>query len=287
MSFINRVWDTQAPGTVSWISAVPDTGGALYPGPGTFGTHTSNYRASSLRQEQEDVAAQLHDLSYGADEIYQFNGNLNAEVGVIGAATMLSGAATYGPGAVPGTSAIYLDGVDDIVQISAAPTPTLGYVSNFTIEMLVMSNGIQSGSAPPFGPHILRHGEAGEAEPENITYDLQFGADNELVIFYEHSTGVNDQIDTGFFLTPFTWHHIAYQRFTTVSRLFVNGTMIARATDDTATGGTNSALTVGGNSNLLEEAAIAVQSVKFVPSVLTPGQILAEARRTLPPGLRP
>lgn len=39
----NRVWDTIAGGFVSWSTASPDTGGANYPGPGTFGVHTSDF----------------------------------------------------------------------------------------------------------------------------------------------------------------------------------------------------------------------------------------------------
>jgi hypothetical protein len=39
----NRVWDTVAGGEVRWETASPDSSGASYPGPGTFGVDTSDY----------------------------------------------------------------------------------------------------------------------------------------------------------------------------------------------------------------------------------------------------
>lgn len=42
--YTNRVWDTQAgPGYVRWETGYVDSAGNQYPGPGTFGVHTSDY----------------------------------------------------------------------------------------------------------------------------------------------------------------------------------------------------------------------------------------------------
>lgn len=41
--YTNRVWDTVAGGFVSWRTIEPDTAGTRYPGPGVFGTSTSDY----------------------------------------------------------------------------------------------------------------------------------------------------------------------------------------------------------------------------------------------------
>lgn len=47
--FRNTVYDTVAVGLVSWISSPePDTLGATYPGPGTFGVDTSNFTSDRL-----------------------------------------------------------------------------------------------------------------------------------------------------------------------------------------------------------------------------------------------
>jgi len=40
---VNRVWDTVAGDFVRWVTAGADSGGASYPGPGTFGVDTSDY----------------------------------------------------------------------------------------------------------------------------------------------------------------------------------------------------------------------------------------------------
>ncbi len=43
-TFVNRVYDTSAAGFVRWSSTTsPDSAGASYPGPGTFGVDTSDY----------------------------------------------------------------------------------------------------------------------------------------------------------------------------------------------------------------------------------------------------
>lgn len=40
----NKAWDTVASNWVVWETASPDITGSSYPGPGTWGVHTSNYR---------------------------------------------------------------------------------------------------------------------------------------------------------------------------------------------------------------------------------------------------
>lgn len=51
--FTNRVWDTLAgPAFVRWITEdASDPAGASYPGPGTFGVHTSEYVIEYIREE--------------------------------------------------------------------------------------------------------------------------------------------------------------------------------------------------------------------------------------------
>ena len=45
ITYTNRVWDTQAgPGFVRWDTVdASDPAGVSYPGPGTFGVHTSDF----------------------------------------------------------------------------------------------------------------------------------------------------------------------------------------------------------------------------------------------------
>jgi hypothetical protein len=49
--YVNRVFDTQVPNDfVRWATQDnPDPTGAAYPGPGTFGVHTSDYCVESVR----------------------------------------------------------------------------------------------------------------------------------------------------------------------------------------------------------------------------------------------
>jgi hypothetical protein len=44
--YTNLVLDSVAGGTVTWRSAQPDSTGTAYPGPGTWGVHTSDYRVT-------------------------------------------------------------------------------------------------------------------------------------------------------------------------------------------------------------------------------------------------
>lgn len=50
VSFVNRVWDTNAGGFVRWVTEdAEDSAGASYPGPGTFGVDTSDYVVEQIR----------------------------------------------------------------------------------------------------------------------------------------------------------------------------------------------------------------------------------------------
>lgn len=279
---VNRVWDSELTGSVYWKTNYPDKVGIHYPGPGTFGTHTSDYVISSIKENQTIQKAQLHDLSYGADDIYQFNGNLIPEVGVIGTATMQSGQERYCQGLIPGTLALRLDGVDDIVRLSASPTPTLNYNNNFTIEMLIKPLNVASA-----GTRIISHGNSGETEATNFTYMINILTDNQISYFYENGSGVDNVFATNHFLSFGRWHHLAYTRRGGINKLYVNGEIVDRSIGNTGTGGSTGILTVGGDFGGTLESHIAIQSLKFIPSALTPKQILAEARRTLGPDFRP
>lgn len=46
---VNRVWDTVAGDFVRWVTAGADSGGASYPGPGTFGVDTSDYVVETVK----------------------------------------------------------------------------------------------------------------------------------------------------------------------------------------------------------------------------------------------
>ena len=45
--YVNKTWDTVAGDWVSWSTVAPDSSGLAYPGPGTFGVHTTDYRVQS------------------------------------------------------------------------------------------------------------------------------------------------------------------------------------------------------------------------------------------------
>lgn len=47
-SVVNRVWDTVAGDFVRWATDNIDSQGILYPGPGTFGVHTSDYVVETI-----------------------------------------------------------------------------------------------------------------------------------------------------------------------------------------------------------------------------------------------
>jgi len=45
---VNRVWDTVAGNFVRWMTNAIDSAGTFYPGPGTFGVHTSDYVVETI-----------------------------------------------------------------------------------------------------------------------------------------------------------------------------------------------------------------------------------------------
>lgn len=47
---VNRVWDTVAAGFVRWVTDNIDSSGTQYPGPGTFGVHTSDYMVETIHR---------------------------------------------------------------------------------------------------------------------------------------------------------------------------------------------------------------------------------------------
>lgn len=50
--YMNKAWYTTGSQWVYWITATPDTTGASYPGPGSFGDCT-NYRVESIVYAEE------------------------------------------------------------------------------------------------------------------------------------------------------------------------------------------------------------------------------------------
>lgn len=46
---VQKVWDTVAGDWVLWATEAMDIDGASYPGPGTWGAHTSDYRVLNIK----------------------------------------------------------------------------------------------------------------------------------------------------------------------------------------------------------------------------------------------
>lgn len=298
----NRVWDTMnGPGFQYWESEFPDTAGNLYPGPGTFGVDTSDFCVVSELDDAGFEEAQLHNLEHGPVGLWQFDGDLldsspTGENLIVGAGTE-----RYGQGAVPGTRAFYFDR-DTLVRGSATANVALRILGNVTLEFLMHPLLLDNET---FGDHIV----GCQGVPDNSAAE----ADNFLWHFgfsrITGSSGINYPTwlwegpastfsfveDTDFAVEPGRWHHVACTRINggagaTTGRIYLNGTLISEDTTlDEPSGGSTARIKMGDSDSGAGLGGFRglLQSVKVVPAALTDAQILAEARRTLPPSVRP
>ena len=150
--------------------------------------------------------------------------------GTNGSTTFTDDSSNNYSGTVNGNSAIstteskfggasgYFDGTGDYVTYSSTSALTIG-TQDFTIEMWINRNGASSNHFYAF--------QLGGAQTGALMFGIQNGK-AELAIYPTGYASAN--IDT----TPGQWHHIAASRESGTIRIFVDGTLVKTATDNTS-----------------------------------------------------
>ncbi len=292
MTVTNRVWDPTAVAFVSWRTGRQDITGIEYPGPDAFG-NTSDYNVTQGVVGEPPVEAQLHNLLHAPVGLWQLDGGRVDSSPTGDNLTLVAGTEQYGPGIAPGIRAAYFDGVTRLAGSSPGPA-ALRILGDVTLELLVRPQQLANGT---FGSQLAEFSgsDTSSSEIQNFLYQLRLQNDlNNPSSFWEDGAGgLNFHIDTDFVMEPGRWHHMAMVRTNggagaTTGELFVNGTLVSTvATFDEPTGGGDSFIKIGQFDDLNGAFFGFIQSVKVIPSALTAAEVLAEARLTLPPSVRP
>ena len=278
MNTINRVWDTVAAGFVFWVTGEPDPTGAAYPGPGTFGAQTSDYCVLRDGQQQPPLEGRLHDRNPTPVFLAQLNGNRDATVG--GNLTIGTGTEQYGRGHTSITRAAFFDGATDF----RSATPAAALTGDVSYEMIVQPSVYQTVAAILFA-----YQTSGETEPTNALWSIALeGGTNRLLYIHEYGPGNNELSFFEEVLEPGAWYHLAVTRDATANDVivYVNGRAVGtfNYTND-ATGGGSASVRIGGVTPNFFEGYLS--TCKVVAGVLTPAQVMRNAKLTLPIAVRP
>jgi hypothetical protein len=213
----NRVWDTQAgPGFVRWDTTDPDPGGASYPGPGTYGVHTSDY-CVEYREPASSIATEPCEASHvelvsDVDTIAAFTGHGNA--------TDLAGNHVLDGGTPAYISNGSYEGNLDVFQFNGSNRL---FTTNDSAHRIPVATDVSFGgfffvNATGSGvtPFFILSSNAGAVDP-NYALLLQTGT-----IKYQSSGGL---YDTGYPHPLNVWFHLAAVSHTnrTDSTVYVNG----------------------------------------------------------------
>ena len=293
MTVINRAWDTVKSGFVTWKTGVPDTEGFEYPGPGDFTTQTADRCVVVGARDKPPVEAQLHNLLHNPVGLWQLNGDRLDSTSTGADLSVAVGIEQYGPGVSPGTKAAFFNRSTRFQTVAPAPAPLL-ILGDLTVELLCFPIGLANDT---FGDSICHFAGIDNSglETENFLWLLRLSNSlNNPEFFWENGAGgVNNLVDTDFVVEPGRWHHFALVRISggagaTTGQIYMNGVKIAEGTTfNEPTGAVNSYMKIGATTTGQSDYLGYVQSVKVIAKALTADQILAEARLTLPPGLRP
>ena len=295
MSIINRVWDAHLTGTVQWITPSLDKAGSYYPGPGVFSTQTSDFVAEGILENEQSltvpVAPTLVVPSGSVQGLWLFGGGLTDE-SLNGITLTASGlTALYTPSSTPGeigflkTSTGFLvdNSVDVAMQITGAMTGELMFKPKD-----IVSTGAGGGVGYMFTISI-----GGAGPTTNLLWGLLVDiTTNELAYYHEYANGGAsfERVGSGISLTPGQWHHLAFTRDSagTRIRVYVNGIMTAREIVANApAGGSVARLLIGDETGGTVRIDGSWAWARITDEEFKPEDMLAIARATLPPDLRP
>jgi hypothetical protein len=288
--YVNRAWDAQAgPGFVTWRTGGPDLGGLFYPGPGTFGVDTSDVTIADIIETSVPLPAQIHPDTAPVGSVishWHLDGDFLDAVG--GIDLTASGTVPFGA-AITGTDAkaAQFNNNAQLNSPQSATSDPLRLTGAMTFEALVFLFEDTVNAAG----NIVNFGNQGINNADNSLYGFRtLAGTNELFYFHE-SNGPTARVDnSGVYLQVGRWHHVAFTRDAagTLVRQFVDGLMIRRATlASPPETGTSSHIQIGDDEFDARGFPGIISSVRVINAELRPEHILADARLTLPPELRP
>ena len=284
MTVRNRVWDTVASGFVSWETEFPDGYGAQYPGPGTFGTNTSDFCVAGGSAAVEGPAA-LPDDTFNTDALWLLGGAKRDELGTYDM-ILDNGSEQYAEGPVDYTQAFSADGSAGILARSGHDAALILLGSVTVSAYIYFTVGITGNR------RICWFADSGEAEAENIIWNLSaFGDganDPQIRYLHEYGAGNNELFLFPTFLALQTWHHLVLVRDDDAmeATLYINGVQDGPAFSysNSPTGGTTARASIAGNWATNGEVIPGrIAGCKLIPRALTQAEAMAEYKR----GLRP
>ena len=238
--------------------------------------------------------AQFHPNIASTVGLWQFDGDIEDET-TTADLTVDVGTERYADAAVPKSQALHLDGITRIHSV-APVAAALRVTGDCSWEGLVYPVGFDAVQDPIFfscggissGPDVLA---------ENFLYRSEFGQvanANDPQALWERGAGVNHFLTAVFSVQPGRWSHFAVTRDVsggvgaTIGRIYINGTEVFVSTTlDPPDGGTNARIRVGGIDIAGAFFTGYMSSWRVMTVVRTPAEILADARLTLPPDVRP
>lgn len=145
----------------------------------------------------------------------------------------------FGPGPIPGSQALYMDGAN---RYSVASTASLVITGDITVMVFIFTAAFQTTQQ-----NFLQHAGPGETEVNNFIYDMRLASNNALQTVVEEGAGSNITIASSplYSMMPGQWHHVAYRRDSGVHSHLHNGRLFHSESANNPTGGGSGQLVIG------------------------------------------
>lgn len=290
MTVTNRTWDTQAgPGFVRWDTEFPDATGQGYPGPGTFGTHTSDYCVARGVAVVEGVEA-LPDSTFSPVSRWLLDSTFVDEEGTDDL-TLANGTEQYAAGPVSGSQAFDFDGASRVDGVTS-PAPAALRIAGSVSLSLWLRTGATTGDG--FGTRVFDVGLVAGGSANNFLYDLNLSTTPYKPRFlWQDSSGAFQSADSPTALTTEEWHHIVCVRDdsggagSTIGRIYVDGAFhLEDATLNPSFDGANVFPHVGRGDNNLAPLTGRLSGITVYNRALTQAEAMALYKKGIPPELR-
>jgi hypothetical protein len=278
------------PGFVRWETEFPDARGVQYPGPGTFGTDTSDYCVVRGTPVVEGPAA-VDDDTFGPVERWLFNASLVGEEGVEDLEVDL-GTIQYTSGPLPSTQAAdFPDNTDRLISVSTPTDAALRIPGELTVAVWVWPGTVVGSLSVS---RIIDCGLTGTTGTANsFLYNLVFSTNPGRIRFnWQDSAQVLQQNTTTPEVSTEEWHHIVAVRSSggagdVTSRIYADGVLFNEVTGlNPAFGGENVPIHVGQGDNDAGGLRGRVSAIKVFDQALTQAEVMALYKRGIQPELR-
>lgn len=228
------------------------------------------------------------DTTYNPVQLYNFDGNAGLDEGSLGEDIGVArGNAYYSIGHEHGTKGLYFTtalGLEGVTQPAPAAARIIG---DLTVQSVIRFTNFGIGS---FGSEIISCKGTTASEPENICYSFNLENDaNRMAPQFQWEYGAGSTrvsiVSTDFTFTTNRWYHVVLRRSdagsgNSLGEIFVNGALVASATDVSASGGTNAFMKAGLDAGgFVALPGTVVSSIKINDRALTDAELALEFER--------